>query len=157
MNQPVQSTAAWLLQYAPKQFVAIGIHLVQEILYNAELFSLPFAPKHCCNLFYWDNSLVPLFDLNQFINDQDNKHDEIIVIAFEQANQIAYGSLSLLSKPKLIQVNDSQHCQLPTSSSIWKHISLSCFLHGESKVPILDVAKLFSPNTLQRNRKQIEQ
>ncbi|TQV89069.1 chemotaxis protein CheW [Aliikangiella coralliicola] len=143
MSNEEKKTKAWLLQYSPEQYVAIGVHAIQELLYHSELTPLPFTPDYCRHLFRWNQMVVPVMNLNLLINEEALPCEELVVVSFQYQQQLHFGGLSLPYKPELITVNDNQYCELPDKEKFWSRIALSCFSYENSAVPILDLATLF--------------
>jgi len=150
---PATTCKAWLLPTG-NIHVAIGEFELLHIIAGWQRYMpVPRSPIWCHHVFLWQGRLLPLFDLEIFINPVQEKvsasfsnpRDVVGVIAYEnQRGQIQYGGLRLNAPPVLRVVSDDEICDYPTAYSGWDEIALSCFKDpGLGPVPILDIQQIF--------------
>jgi hypothetical protein len=70
----------------------------------------------------------------------------VLVLAYQEApaRPIAYGAVCARLLVRMVEVADSQGCELPADSDLWPWIALSCFKHEGHAVPVLDTGRLFA-------------
>lgn len=155
---------AWLLPIADDSYAATGeFELVHVIMDWVRLFSVPKAPPYCKNLFIWQGQLIPLFDMETYIQQSGERQQDsvrnagyICIVAYQsevEDGDVKYGGLLLKAMPYRTTVGDEQACGFPEGNMDWANIALSCFEDPAlGAVPILDLAKIFSsrPDSLQR-------
>ena len=137
---------AWLLALAPELQAAVGekemIHMVQ----TPALFEIPDTPAHCRQVLRWEQQIVPVLDVADWLLEQPAAPSPAMVgvFAYQIATGIGYGALPLQAVPARRRVRDDQACPLPERPAGWSRIALSCFSDGDRKIPILDLNYLFS-------------
>lgn len=156
MQTPYQPTQrAWLLTFSTQFQAAVGYHEMAQILISPTVFPIATAPHYCHDVMILQNEIIPIMNVSQLLTAQQylDKHTEMIVgiALYQKDNQdeIHSAGLYLANPPQLINVSDEQGCDLPVEgdsgyASGWSEFALSCFLHQDKKIPILDVAYLFS-------------
>ena len=144
---------SWILS-SGNIHVAIGEFELLYIIAGWQRYILvPRSPIWCHHVFLWQGHLLPLFDIEVYINTTmdrpaaplSNTGDFTGVIAYEnQHGQIHYGGLKLSSPPVIKVVSDDAICDYPDNYPEWSRIALSCFEDpGIGSVPILDIQQLF--------------
>jgi chemotaxis signal transduction protein len=134
--------------------VAIGeFELVHIIAGWQRYIPVPRSPVWCHHVFLWQGCLLPLFDLENYINFAQGKvetsysstSDIVGIIAYEnQRGEIQYGGLKLNAPPVIRVVSDDKMCDYPMSYPDWNKIALSCFKDPDiGPVPILDIQRIF--------------
>jgi chemotaxis signal transduction protein len=152
---PDLSCKAWLLPTGAGT-VAIGEYeLIYVIAGWQRYMPVPRSPRWCRHVFLWQNHLLPLFDLEIYINPEQRNTDQntsgsrdiVAVIAYEnKQNEICYGGLKLGAPPSVRVVNNDEICDYPANYPDWDRIALSCIRDQDAgPVPILDIQKIFCP------------
>jgi len=146
---------AWLLPVGSIH-VAIGEYEIVHVIAGWQRYiPVPRSPLWCHHVFLWQGHLLPLFDLELFINPapvntSNTNHDTrgiVAVIAYEiNEGEICYGGLKLSAPPAIRVVSDDEICDYPANFSGWDKTALSCFKDPVAgPVPILDIQKIFCP------------
>lgn len=144
---------AWLLPTG-SMHVAIGeFELVHIIAGWQRYIPVPRSPAWCHHVFLWQGHLLPLFDLENYINpapgkpvgSPSNDRDIVGVIAYENQNGVIYyGGLKMSAPPVIRVVTDAEICDYPGTFNGWDKIALSCFEAADvGAVPILDIQNIF--------------
>jgi chemotaxis signal transduction protein len=147
------ASKAWLLP-AGRIHVAIGEYEMVHVIAGWQRYiPVPRSPLWCHHVFLWQDHLLPLFDLEIFINPAlDNIRNTnsgtrgiVSVIAYENnKGEICYSGLKLSSPPVIRVVSDDEICDYPVNFPDWDKIALSCFNDPDAgPVPILDIQKIF--------------
>ena len=144
---------AWILPTGNIHMAIGEFELLYIIAGWQRYIPVPRSPAWCHHVFLWQGRLLPLFDLEIFINPvQDNirasnitSHEVVGVIAYENQHlEIQYAGLKLIAPPVLRVVSDDELCDYPKTYAGWKKIALSCFKDPDKgPVPILDIQKIF--------------
>ena len=147
---------AWILPITETFNVSTGeFELVHIIMDWLRLYPVPRAPDYCKNLFVWQGQLIPLFDMDTFIQIKNGlRRDEIktagyiCIVAYQcegEDENIKYGGLLLRAMPFRVTVNDEQASDYPDDNIDWSNVALSCFKDPAfGKVPILNLNRIFS-------------
>lgn len=154
-QKPESACKAWLLP-ASSIHVAIGEYEIVHVIAGWQRYiPVPRSPLWCRHVFLWQGHLLPLFDLEIFINpapvnNRDVNHDTrgiVAVIAYENSKgEICYGGLKLSAPPAIRVVSNDEICDYPGDFPDWGKIALSCFEDPVAgPVPILDIQKIFCP------------
>lgn len=149
------SCKAWLLPSGGIT-VAIGEYELAYVIAGWQRYTpVPRSPHWCHHVFLWQNHLLPLFDLEIYINPEQQiaggtnsgSHDIVAVIAYEnQPGETSYVGLKLSGPPVIRVVSDEEICDYPGDYPGWDRIALSCFEDPDAgPVPILDIQKIFCP------------
>lgn len=147
------SCKAWLLPVGACQ-VAIGEFEMAHIIAGWQRYlPVPRSPAWCRHVFMWQGRLLPLFDLEVYLDparanissSSPGTREIVGVIAYEdQGGVIHYGGLKLSAPPVIRVVTDEEMCDYPAGYPGWDRIALSCFEDpGIGQVPILDIARIF--------------
>lgn len=142
---------ARLLEYRRGGFVAFPAHATVALLDNPVLTPVPGAPYYCPGLIAWQDGRLPLLDLHTLLRaypDADAPPaGHVLVLAYQSApgRPLEYGAVCAPWLVRMIEVADSQQCDLPRDSDLWPWISLACFEHEGRAVPVLDTGRLFGP------------
>ena len=149
----VETCKTWILPYSVNNYVAIGefelIHIIADWL---RYFPLPGTPVWCNRVFLWQDRMIPLFDLDAYLDPtrkqgqqiQSNTNDIISVVAYENpAGVIDYGGFRLSALPASQVVSDAQICDYPHGKD-WHTIASSCFREPVlGAIPVLDIPRIF--------------
>jgi chemotaxis signal transduction protein len=142
--------AARLLEYRRGHFVAFPAHATVELVARPALLVVPGSPYYCHGLMAWQGRQIPLLDLNTLLRAYPDERapaiDHVLVLAYQRAplQPLEYGAVCAPSLLQMIEVADSQQCELPNHSDLWPLISGSCFRHEGNAVPVLDTGLLFA-------------
>ena len=147
---------AWMLPIRNDFYVSTGeFELVHVIMDWLRLYSVPYAPVYCKNVFVWQGQLIPLFDMEAYMRlyndlpqDADRQAGYICIVAYqgsEEKQAIKFGGLLLKAMPFRITVKDDQMCDFPDDNVNWQEIALSCFKESAfGTVPVLNLENIFS-------------
>lgn len=145
------TSQAWLLECGDSLSIAIGFHEMAELLQNHKTYTVPGSPGYCSSLLIWqDNMVVPIMDISSLYNVNEANHESpfTCLLMYQEAPQtpLQYLALQVRSAPRIIQIDDDQVCDLPQEidESPLRPAVLSCFLHQEKPVLIIDIAHLCS-------------
>ena len=111
---------------------------------------VPGAPYYCRGLIGWQGRWLPLLDLNALLRAYPEREapasGHVLVLAYQEApgRPLEYGAVCARLLVRMIEVADSQRCDLPQDSDLWPWVSLSCFEHEGHAVPVLDTRCLFA-------------
>ena len=154
-NREHLSCKAWILPFANRIYTAISEFEIVHILAGRQKYThVPRTPLWCQFVFTWCDQLIPLFDLNIYMNLQDSRestpvfssNDIICIVSYkDQGGILRYGGLLLSSLPFARTVSDDQICNYPPSPAIdWSKLAISCFNDNEiGAIPILDIPQIF--------------
>jgi chemotaxis signal transduction protein len=142
--------AARLLEYRPGGFVAFPAHTTIALVDSPPVVVVPGAPYYCLGLMAWEGRQLPLLDLDTLLRAYpagEPSTGHVLVLAYQSApgRALDYGAVCARSLVRMIEVADSQACELPRDSDLWPWIAMSCFEHEGRAVPVLDTARLFAP------------
>lgn len=144
----MSESTAWLLSIGPERYTAIGERELLHLVPQPEVFEVPLAPRHCRRVLPWQDRLLPLWDIPAWRGRgvaTDNPPVAAIVGYQSQPRETPrLGAVGLIEPPVRITVSDSQACKFPEETPDWKHVAVSCFLHRENPVPILDLYTMFT-------------
>jgi len=148
---PVEAHApARLLEYKWGSFVAFPAHTTIALIDSPQVVEVPGAPYYCLGLVAWQGQRLPLLDLNALLRAYPDSSTpatgHVLVLAYqsEPGRPAEYGAVCARLLVSMIEVADSQRCELPRDSDLWPWISLSCFEHEGHAVPVLDTSRLFA-------------
>lgn len=140
---------ARLLEYRWGSFVAFPAHTTIALIDNPAVVEVPGAPYYCLGLIEWQGRRLPLLDVNALLRAYPEPDPpaagHVLVLAWQEApgRPLEYGAVCARLLVRMIEVGDSQQCELPRDSDLWPWISLSCFEHEGHVVPVLDTRRLF--------------
>lgn len=141
---------ARLLEYKWGAFVAFPAHTTIALIDNPPVVTVPGAPYYCLGLIEWQGRRLPLVDLNALLraypDGEPATGGHVLVLAYQSAPGAAleYGAVCARLLVRMVEVADSQRCELPRDSDLWPWIALSCFEHEGHAVPVLDTRRLFA-------------
>jgi hypothetical protein len=142
---------ARLLEYKRGCFVAFPAHATIGLVDNPKVVPVPGAPYYCLGLLPWQGRRLPLLDLNTLLRAYPDADPppagHVLVLAYQIApgGPLQYGAVCAPWLVRMIEVTDSQQCDLPADGDLWPWISLSCFDYEGNAVPVLDTSRLFGP------------
>jgi hypothetical protein len=141
---------ARLLEYRWGGFVAFPAHTTIALVDSPAVVEVPGAPYYCLGLIEWQGRRLPLLDLNTLVRAYAEADappgGHVLVLAWQEApgRPLQYGAVCAPLLVSMIEVGDSQRCDLPRDSDLWPWISLSCFEHEGHPVPVIDTRRLFA-------------
>ena len=151
-----QGVAAWLLSPGHACTVAVGKFEVRHLLTNPKTYCLPRAPEYCRRLLWWNDRLVPIFDLAGWMVDADgvtravNSEESLsasiyAIVGYNTiTSPIEYGAFEILEPPKMVYVKDSDFMTPDNKFAAKKAAIHSCFNDDGRSIPIINVGKIFS-------------
>lgn len=140
---------ARLLEYKRGCFVAFPAHATIGLIDAPKVVPVPGAPYYCLGLMRWQEQQLPLLDLNMLLRAYPDADPppagHVLVLAWQSAPRepLQYGAVCAPWLVRMVEVTDSQRCDLPADSDLWPWISVSCFDHEGHAVPVLDTSRLF--------------
>lgn len=141
-------SAAWLLNFGEGQIAAVGKRELLHLVPQPEIFEVPRTPRHCSRVLIWQNRVVPVWDVRAWLSPGSRTESAplaaIVGYQSQRRQQPRFGALLLIKPPDRIAVNDSDACELPREQLGWRKLAISCFLHGENPVAILDLPLMYS-------------
>lgn len=141
--------AARLLEYRRGACVAFAAHTTIALIDSPAVVPVPGAPYYCVGLIEWQQRQLPLIDLHTLLraypDGEPPPTGHALVLAYQAApgQPLEYGAVCARSLVQMIEVADSQACELPADSDLWPWIAISCFEHEGRPVPVIDTARLF--------------
>lgn len=141
---------ARLLEYKWGSFVAFPAHTTLALIDNPPVVEVPGAPYYCLGLVAWEGRRLPLLDLNALLraypDAQPASVGHVLVLAYQEipGGPIEYGAVCARLLVRMVEVGDSQSCDLPVDSDLWPWIAMSCFAHDGHVVPVVDTSRLFA-------------
>ena len=140
---------ARLLEFDRNRHVALAVHATIEIVERPEIVGVPGAAYYMLGMMRWQDRHIAVLDLctllNAHLKDGAPRMRHALVVAYQTAARkpIEYAAIATIGLPQTVQVSDDAKCDLPTDGDLWPLISLSCFLHHDQRVPIVDTGRLF--------------
>jgi chemotaxis signal transduction protein len=144
------SAQAWVLDFGTGTSAAVGaLEMVHVLTEQPRVFEIPRSPSHVRCVCLWQDRVVPLLDVRQRVDGAPTPsakgHAAIVRYRPRPGEPLELGALRLAAVPRSVLVSDEQACDLPPETGAWRGVALSCFAHDDRPVPILDLARLFSP------------
>lgn len=150
MADTIEKTSrAWILDFGRGLQAAVGLHEMSQVALSPPIFEVPYTPHYCDEVLVWQNRLLPVLDVPSLLEGQKifRAQQEIVGIAIYQKNlaNVGYAGVHLASLPIGIFVTDEQACALPQHLQHWQPLAIACFNIDHTIIPIIDLARLFSP------------
>ena len=146
----VPRAKAYLLEYRPGFFVAFPAHTGVELIDQPVIVMVPGMPSFCLGLMAWQGRRLPVLDLDRFLTGPgvhgSPSVGHVLILAYQSApgRALEYGAVLAPSLIQMIEVMDSQQCELPVDIERLPRLSLSCFEYEGQAVPVLDTARIFA-------------
>lgn len=146
----VPRAKAYLLEYRQGGFVAFPAHTGVELIDQPVIVMVPGMPYFCVGLMAWQGRRLPVLDLDKLLTgpgiDGNPPVGHVLILAYQSApgRAVEYGAVLAPSLIQMIEVVDSQQCELPADIEGLPRLSLSCFEYEGQAVPVLDTARIFS-------------
>ena len=140
---------ARLLEFDRNRHVALAVHATLEIVERPEIVGVPGAAYYMLGMMRWQDRHIAVLDLctllNAHLKEGAPRMRHALVVAYQTAARqpVEYAAIATIGLPQTVQVSDAAQCELPTEGDLWPLISLSCFLHHDQRVPIVDTGRLF--------------
>lgn len=141
---------ACLLAYAPHAHVALPVHAGVELVEQPQLVPVPGMPHFCRGLLAWQGRRLPLVDLQAYLEPPEATQPasvpaHVLIVAYQVARgcPIEYGAICAPFLLRMIEVADSQQCELPARDPRWTGIAISCLVHQGQVIPVIDPARIF--------------
>jgi hypothetical protein len=135
---------AWLLDFGKAGHAAVGGLVLLELIEQAKIYPLPFAPDYCCNVLFWKDHLLPVLDMAARLGELPQQPGLLAVVAYRSGEAVSFGALLLSSMPVALTVVNAQACPFPDHPSGWQRLAISCFAHLDMQVPVVNLAKAFA-------------
>lgn len=147
----VPRAKAYLLEYRQGFFVAFPAHTGVELIDQPVIVMVPGMPSFCLGLMAWQGQRLPVLDLDGFltgsgVHGSPSSVGHVLILAYQSApgRALEYGAVLAPSLIQMIEVMDSQQCELPVDIERLPRLSLSCFEYEGQAVPVLDTARIFA-------------
>ncbi len=136
---------AWLLDFGGSYQAAVGARELLHLVNEPATFAVPYTPEYCRRVVSWQEHLLPVMDIKARLGDAPGEAPFLAVVGYQQQRGAypQFGALMLASPPRQLAVTDEQACPLPEGSSAWRELSISCFDHQGTPVPVLDLRRIF--------------
>ncbi|EIJ43793.1 chemotaxis signal transduction protein [Beggiatoa alba B18LD] len=152
-DTPAKTSRAWLLDFGRGLQAAVGLHEMSQVVLTPTVFEVPYTPHYCSEILSWQDQLLPVVDVPSLLEGQKvfRSQQDVIGIAVYQKSlvNIGYAGVHLANLPTSLFVSDDQACALPPQLQYWQPLAIACFNLDNTVVPIIDLARLFSPTIRQ--------
>jgi chemotaxis signal transduction protein len=141
---------AWLLDFGDGVLAAVAFNEMSQVVLSPELFEVPCTPAYCHQVLLLRKRVMPIIDMLALLTGAASpqpRGGHIIGIGVyqEAAGQaLRYIGMHLASTPASIIINDNQACELPDRADLWQELAMACFSYENKKIPVLNLAYLFS-------------
>lgn len=144
----MKESPAWLLNIGSGKLVGAGERELLHLVEQPELFEVPMAPRHCMRVLAWQGQLLPVWDLHAWLEPGSvtDKVPLVVIVGYQSHRREIpkFGAMILAEPPVRTWVADSQACTLPSDQPGWNQVALSCFMHEDNAVPVLDLPRMFT-------------
>ena len=144
---------AWIIELDSGLYVAVGELEMVHIIQSPEVFDIPQTPFYCSQVLIWQDGIIPVLDIPAWLEGYalPRPHNMVGIFNYQQQPEspLDFGALPMVSIPARTQVIDNQACDLPANIPGWRELSVSCFLHNDKVIPILDLPYIFSTSLQQ--------
>jgi len=143
-----ETTPAWLLSVADDIQFSIGEHQAVEYIESPVLQYVPLTPEYSTHVLFWQNSIIPVIDMNLlFEKPAATSNQHIMVVAYQKKDYapLQHVAFILSSAPEKIMVNDDDASELPDFyPQMLKPSVLSIFNYNQKLTSVLNIAQLSS-------------
>ncbi|MEY3219806.1 MAG: hypothetical protein RIT27_1163 [Pseudomonadota bacterium] len=146
----IETYRAWVLNFGRGLRAAVSFNEMSQVLLEPSLFVLPHSPRYCSQLYLRNHQLLPVIHIPALLTagkEPPANTTYFLGLAVYQTEPYAplkYGCLHLDSLPVAVEITNTQSCTLPEDQPLWQMIAISAFSHENQKIPVLDLAALFS-------------
>jgi len=96
----------------------------------------------------WEDNVVPIIDVAKMLGAgqeaRGRRHCGIVRYRLWPTDHQRFGAFLMDRLPQRVDVDDASAYALPDKLASWRDFVISCFLHENRPVPILDIGSLFS-------------
>ena len=140
--------AGWLVHFGGGETAVIGERELLHLVPEPTLLGVPRTPAHCRRVIEWQNRLLPVWDVLEWLNPGAGARDArlVAVVGYQLRRKELprFGAIMLEEPPCRVRVSDAQACELPEGRPSLRDIAISCFLHEQRPVVVLDLPRMFS-------------
>lgn len=136
---------AWLLDFGDACQAAVGTRELLHLVDTPVTYAVPYTPEYCRGVVLWQERVLPVMDIAARLGALPRTAPFLAVIGYQRqrGEYPQFGALMLSSPPKQLAVSDGQACRLPDDGSAWRELSISCFEHQGSAIPVLNLSRIF--------------
>ncbi len=148
---------AWLLNFGNGFVGAVAYHEMYQIIMEPEIMDLPCTPVYCHQVLVLRRHILPVVNMVSLLTDEYHpeagKTGIVGITVFQRAPHapLNYAAIHLASTPTSLLVTDQQASALPENSPRWNDLAVACFSYDRVRVPVLDLAYLYSPELREAN------
>ena len=140
---------AWIIGFPGDHLAAVGeLELVHVLPDEPEGFDVPGSPWYCHRVILWEDNVVPIIDVGKMLGagqeTRGRRHCGIVRYRLWPTDHQRFGAFLMDRLPQRVDVDDASAYALPDKLAPWRDFVISCFLHENRPVPILDIGSLFS-------------
>jgi chemotaxis signal transduction protein len=140
---------AWIIGFPGDHLAAVGeLELVHVLADEPESFNVPGSPWYCHRVILWEDNVVPIIDIGKMLGagqeTPGRRHYGIVRYRLWPTDHQRFGAFLMDKLPERIDVDDASAYALPDTLAQWRDFVISCFVHDNRPVPILDIGSLFS-------------
>jgi chemotaxis signal transduction protein len=140
---------AWIIGFPGDHLAAVGeLELVHVLADEPEGFNVPGSPRYCHQVILWEDNVVPIIDIGKMLaagqEAPGRRHYGIVRYRLWPTRQQRFGAFLMDRIPQRVNVDDASAYALPDPLAAWRDFVISCFVHEDRPVPILDIGSLFS-------------
>jgi hypothetical protein len=140
--------SAWLLHFGDGESAVVGERELLHLVPQPTLLMVPRAPAHCRRVMEWQNRLLPTWDVLEWLSpgagERDARLAAVVGYQLRRKEMPRFGAVMLEEPPSRVKVSDTQACELPGGRPGLRDIAISCFLHEQQPVPVLDLPRMFA-------------
>lgn len=128
--------------------VAFSVHATHAVLENPQPEPVLGMSRHGYGLIAWQDDHIPMIDLATLLYRRDMpgqipRYALIVGYRDAEGGEERHGAVGLSGLPVNVLVANSDQCDLPADSPLWRDIAISCFAREGRPVPIIDTDRLF--------------
>lgn len=141
--------SAWILGFRGNHQAAVGeLELAHVLADEPESFHVPGSPAYCHRVIVWEDNVVPLIDIGELFETKQEestpRHFGIVRYRLRPTDRQRFGAFLMDRIPQRAHVDDASAYALPDALAGWRDLVISCFVHEERPIPILDLCSVFS-------------
>ncbi len=146
----VETYRAWVLNFGKGLRAAVSFNEMSQVILEPSLFLLPHTPRYCHQLYLRNNEYLPVMHIPTLLTaGKENPPSStyflgLTVYQSEPYAPLKYGCLHLEGLPVAVEISNAQACTLPENQPLWQMIAMSAFSYENQRIPLLDLAALYS-------------
>jgi hypothetical protein len=146
----VETYRAWVLNFGKGLRAAVSFNEMSQVILEPSLFVLPNTPRYCYQLYLRNHVYLPVMHIPSLLTAGKEPTPRttyflgLTVYQTEAYASLKYGCLHLESLPVAVDISNAQSCTLPEDQPLWQMIAMSAFSYENQKIPVLDLAALYS-------------